>query len=467
MSPRHFHFSRADLALNSLAKLADAVLICAGLAFVELLYINEIFQPGYLLSGLGAALAFVVAGEFAGIYRPWRGETPKDEPLRILAAWLLTVALMLGIAYAAKVSGYFSRVTWFGWFVLTPIVLLYWRRAGRRAVRAFFSKRTLLARAVVWGSGELGAAVAERVRGGSSLGVRLLAYLEDNEDPCIAAASARSAGQLEDLVQQAQRGDVDIVYVALPLGEMERARQVIDRLSDSTVAVYFVPDLFTTHLAHGRWASLGDFPIISVFDSPIWGLHAGVKRGFDIAFSGLALIVLSVPMALIALGVKLSSPGPVLFKQRRYGLDGKEIRVWKFRTMRVADDGAVVRQATRGDPRVTAFGSFLRETSLDELPQFFNVLSGQMSVVGPRPHAVAHNEEYRSQIQGYMRRHKVKPGITGWAQVNGWRGETETPDKMERRVEHDLWYLRNWSLWLDLKIIWQTIFRGFRGKNAY
>jgi putative colanic acid biosynthesis UDP-glucose lipid carrier transferase len=165
--------------------------------------------------------------------------------------------------------------------------------------------------------------------------------------------------------------------------------------------------------------------------------------------------------------VKVSSPGPVLFKQRRYGIDGKEISVWKFRTMRVCEDGDHVPQATKKDPRITPLGSFLRRTSLDELPQFVNVLMGRMSIVGPRPHAVAHNELYRGQVKGYMLRHKVRPGITGWAQINGWRGETDTLDKMVNRIEHDLWYIRNWSLWLDLKIIVLTAVRGLTGMNAY
>ncbi|MCK6390428.1 MAG: exopolysaccharide biosynthesis polyprenyl glycosylphosphotransferase, partial [Azonexus sp.] len=172
-------------------------------------------------------------------------------------------------------------------------------------------------------------------------------------------------------------------------------------------------------------------------------------------------------MLLIALGVKLTSPGPVLFRQRRYGLNGKIVEILKFRSMTVCEDGSEVVQATRGDARVTPLGKFLRRTSLDELPQFFNVLQGTMSVVGPRPHAVAHNEQYRKLIRGYMLRHKVKPGITGWAQINGWRGETDTLEKMEMRVKHDLAYVQNWSLWLDFKIIVLTIFRGFRNKNAY
>jgi putative colanic acid biosynthesis UDP-glucose lipid carrier transferase len=216
-----------------------------------------------------------------------------------------------------------------------------------------------------------------------------------------------------------------------------------------------------------RWIALDGIPTVSVYETPFYGVDGSLKRIEDVVLSSLILLLIAIPMVLIAIGVKLSSPGPVLFKQTRYGLDGRRIAVWKFRSMSVTEDGAHVPQAQKNDPRVTKFGAFLRATSLDELPQFINVLRGEMSIVGPRPHAVAHNEAYRKQINGYMLRHKVKPGITGWAQINGWRGETDTLEKMEGRIEHDLWYIRSWSVLLDLKIILQTVFRGFAGRNVY
>jgi putative colanic acid biosynthesis UDP-glucose lipid carrier transferase len=196
-------------------------------------------------------------------------------------------------------------------------------------------------------------------------------------------------------------------------------------------------------------------------------MNGWLKRAEDLILGVAILAVAAIPMLLIACAVKWTSKGSILFKQRRYGLNGKVVYVWKFRTMTVSDDGETVMQAKKGDSRLTPIGAFLRRTSLDELPQFFNVLQGTMSIVGPRPHAVAHNEQYRWLIPGYMLRHKVKPGITGWAQVNGWRGETDTLEKMEKRVECDLEYMRNWSLWLDIKIVALTIFKGFYSKNAY
>jgi putative colanic acid biosynthesis UDP-glucose lipid carrier transferase len=228
-----------------------------------------------------------------------------------------------------------------------------------------------------------------------------------------------------------------------------------------------VPDLFVFDLFHANWSSVAGMPVVSVYEDPFFGIEGGIKRLEDVLLGSLILLMVSPLMLLIALGVKLTSPGPVLFKQRRYGLNGQVVEVWKFRSMTVCDDGDRVVQAKKNDARVTPFGAFLRRTSLDELPQFINVLQGQMSIVGPRPHAVAHNEEYRNMIQGYMLRHKVKPGITGWAQVNGWRGETDTLDKMQSRVDCDLAYVRNWSLWLDIKIIIKTVFKGFVGNNVY
>jgi putative colanic acid biosynthesis UDP-glucose lipid carrier transferase len=208
-------------------------------------------------------------------------------------------------------------------------------------------------------------------------------------------------------------------------------------------------------------------PVVSVYESPFYGIDGWVKRAEDVVIGSLIMVLIAPFLLLIGLGIKLTSPGPVLFKQRRYGLKGEIVEVWKFRSMSVCDDGATVVQAQKNDARVTRFGAFLRRTSLDELPQFINVLQGQMSIVGPRPHAVAHNEQYRRLIHGYMLRHKVKPGITGWAQINGWRGETDTLDKMQGRVDCDLAYVRNWSLWLDIKIIFMTILKGFVGRNVY
>jgi putative colanic acid biosysnthesis UDP-glucose lipid carrier transferase len=242
---------------------------------------------------------------------------------------------------------------------------------------------------------------------------------------------------------------------------------MLTALQDTAVSIYFVPDVFGVNVIQGRMRNMDGVPIVSLLESPFVGINGLAKRVSDIVLASLILLLVSPLLVAIAIGIKLSSPGPVIFRQRRNGLDGDEIVVYKFRSMCTTDNGPVMRQATRDDPRITPFGAFLRRTSLDELPQFINVLQGRMSIVGPRPHAVAHNDEYRPIIRSYMIRHKVKPGITGWAQVNGCRGETDVVEKMAARVEYDIAYLRTWSIGMDLRIIARTIKLVFFDRNAF
>jgi putative colanic acid biosynthesis UDP-glucose lipid carrier transferase len=244
--------------------------------------------------------------------------------------------------------------------------------------------------------------------------------------------------------------------------------ELMNALRDTTASVYFVPDAFAFDVIQARLVEINGMPALSVCDTPFHGLDAILKRTTDLVLAGIGLLLVSPVMVVVGIAVKITSRGPMLFRQRRYGLNGEEIIVYKFRSMTAAEDGHQVTQATRFDPRVTPVGRFIRRTSLDELPQLFNVLQGRMSLVGPRPHAVAHNEMYRKLISGYMIRHKVRPGITGLAQVNGLRGETETLDKMSERVRYDLEYLRHWSPWLDVIILFKTVAMAIRGsQNVY
>jgi len=304
------------------------------------------------------------------------------------------------------------------------------------------------------------------------MGIRLVgAYSEDGAGGGESATSSglKILGTIDDMVREARDGGLDVVYMTDDaIANPNRINSIIRDLGDSTVSLFLVPSLMVSDLFHARWSSLGALSAISVFDTPSHGVDGWLKRIEDIVIGSACLLVAALPMATIACAVKLSSSGPVLFRQLRYGLDAREISVWKFRTMRVCEDGrARLEQATRGDGRVTTVGGFLRRTSLDELPQLFNVLHGTMSLVGPRPHAVAHNEQYRKLIHGYMLRHKVKPGITGLAQIRGWRGETDTLEKMERRVACDFEYVQNWSVGLDIEILLATLFVPFTSKNAY
>jgi putative colanic acid biosynthesis UDP-glucose lipid carrier transferase len=275
-------------------------------------------------------------------------------------------------------------------------------------------------------------------------------------------------GKITELPNFAKVNQIDLIYISLPMASQPRILSLLDELRDTTASIYFAPDIFVTDLIQGRIDSVGGLPVVAVCETPFSGLNGLIKRASDIILSLQILLLISIPLIVIALGVKMSSPGPAIFRQRRYGLDGQEFTVYKFRTMTVREDGQIVEQAKKNDSRITPFGRFLRSTSLDELPQFFNVLQGRMSIVGPRPHAVAHNEMYRKLIKGYMQRHKVKPGITGWAQVNGYRGETEVLEKMKGRIDYDLDYLRNWSLRLDLYIIAKTVWVVLKEKtNVY
>ncbi|HBX5546745.1 TPA: undecaprenyl-phosphate glucose phosphotransferase, partial [Klebsiella pneumoniae] len=274
-------------------------------------------------------------------------------------------------------------------------------------------------------------------------------------------------GDFQKLIDDAKSGKIDRIYIAMKMSDEKEMKELIRSLTDTTCSVILIPDIFTFNILQSRTEDVNGVPVVPLFDTPLNGINMVFKRLEDIILAAIIILLISPILLVIAAVVKATSPGPVIFKQTRYGMDGKPIKVWKFRTMKVMENDDTVKQATKNDVRVTRVGSFLRKTSLDELPQFFNVLFGGMSIVGPRPHAVAHNEQYRNLIEGYMLRHKVKPGITGWAQINGWRGETDTLDKMQKRVEFDLEYIREWNIWLDLKIIFLTIFKGFVNKSAY
>jgi putative colanic acid biosynthesis UDP-glucose lipid carrier transferase len=282
-----------------------------------------------------------------------------------------------------------------------------------------------------------------------------------------ATESGGLLGSLADLPAYTKDHGVDVIFIALPMRNVQRVVQLLDDLHDTTASIYYVPDVFVFDLIQSRTGEILGMPVVAMCETPFHGYRGVVKRVIDISVAILALVLLSPLLLAVALAVKLSSPGPVIFSQRRYGLDGGEISVYKFRTMTVTEDGDQIRQATRDDDRITPIGRFLRRYSVDELPQLFNVLQGRMSVVGPRPHAVAHNEQYRKLIKGYMIRHKVLPGMTGLAQVSGCRGETARVEDMRARIEYDLEYLRRWTPMLDLKIMWMTAMVLLRDRKAY
>ncbi len=386
----------------------------------------------------------------------------------IASSWLVLLSILALCAYATRSFHYFEREVLLAWAVIAPILQWLATWLGRTIVRRRADRPESRRTAVVVGAGALGVKVARALQGGDNGGADFVGFFDDRSDGRLdAEAKSRMLGNLAQVAAYTTENRVREVYITLPLGSQPRIVELLDQLQGTTASLFFVPDVFGISIIQGRLQDMNGVPVVGICETPFTGTNELVKRISDVVIASIILVLISPLMLAIAIGVKLSSPGPVLFKQRRNGLDGHEIVVYKFRSMRTMEDGDVVRQATRNDPRVTPFGAFLRRTSFDELPQFFNVLRGTMSIVGPRPHAVTHNEEYRQIIKAYMVRHKVKPGITGWAQVNGQRGETDTVEKMKARVEYDLEYLRNWSLALDLKIIVATIRVLFFDRHAY
>lgn len=394
----------------------------------------------------------------------------RQEVICIWVAWFGVILTILFFAYATKTSTEYSRRLILTWFMLTPFMLAFWR-ALVQTVLGYIRERGFNTRSVaIVGAREPGAKLARTILDSPWTGLNLIGFFDDRKPAGsrpLADKTVNVIGDLDSVVRGARDGKIEIIYITLPLRAEKRIRDLIEKLSETTASVYIVPDLLVSDLMKSSWVNVGDLPTVSIFETPFYGVDGMLKRFEDLILGSIIFLVVLIPMIFIAIGVKLSSPGPILFKQYRYGLQGNKIEVWKFRTMTVYENGDDVQQVTMNDPRVTRFGRILRMTSLDELPQFINVLQGRMSIVGPRPHAVVHNDQYRKLISGYMLRHKVKPGITGLAQISGWRGETDTLEKMKKRIDYDLDYIRKWSIWLDLKIIFKTLFVGFTGKNAY
>jgi putative colanic acid biosynthesis UDP-glucose lipid carrier transferase len=321
--------------------------------------------------------------------------------------------------------------------------------------------------AVIVGVNEQGLLLSKMIEEQPLLGIKLLGFFEDRRVNRLPRRPMRLLGRMGDVAAFVSENGVNVVYITLPISPRPGLSKLLRALRDTVASVYFVPDLHALNNIQARVDVVHGIPMFAVYASPFFGVRPLAKRASDIILSGLAVICLSPVLIAVAVGVKLTSDGPIIFRQRRYGLDGRQIMVYKFRSMTVTEDGSSsYTQVTRSDSRVTPFGAFIRRTSLDELPQLLNVLEGTMSLVGPRPHAIAVNEHYRSLIPSYMLRHKVKPGITGWAQVNGFRGGDDLRT-MTKRIEFDLDYLKNWSIWFDLRIIVRTCSVIWSDRDAY
>lgn len=393
------------------------------------------------------------------------------EPLKVVRNTILIWISLAGLVVLfGMVSGYintFSPEALELWLWLTPVNYLLAVFALRYSAPWLLKLQGPPKRAIIAGMNDQGIAIAESFLHSDYNTTTCLGFFDDRIAERLSNPHQFPViGNISDIADYVKQENVNVIYLSLPMSNQPRIIKLLDDLKDTTASIYFLPDIFLTDLIQGRMGQVDGIPVVAVCETPFTGVNGLAKRISDMLFASIILTLISPIMLAIAIGVKLSSPGPVIFKQRRYGLDGQEILVYKFRSMTTCDNGAKVVQATKNDARITPFGGFLRKTSLDELPQFINVIQGRMSIVGPRPHAVAHNEMYRKIIKGYMIRHKVKPGVTGWAQVNGLRGETDTLDKMQARIEFDIDYLRNWSLRLDLYIILKTVWVVARGQDS-
>jgi putative colanic acid biosynthesis UDP-glucose lipid carrier transferase len=387
----------------------------------------------------------------------------------VIFRWLLLLAVLLAVGYVTKspLQDYPRRV-FLTWAAVTPLALIVATLVMQEAMRRFLLNAVDSRTAIFAGYNTSSLELARRLKSNPAMRIEVGGFFDDrSSDRLGMEPDATLVGTLADLGNYVKLNRSDVIFIALPIRHVKRVMNLLDDLRDTTASIYYVPDIFVFDLIQARSGEVHGIPVVAMCETPFYGYRGVAKRLTDIVLSLIILFLLLPLLALIAVLVKISSPGPIIFKQRRYGLDGREIAVYKFRSMRVTEDGALVRQASRADSRITRIGGLLRRTSLDELPQLINVLQGRMSLVGPRPHAVAHNEEYRKLIKGYMVRHKVLPGITGLAQVNGCRGETAELKDMEARVNFDLDYLRHWSPMLDIKIILLTIVRVFRDDKAY
>jgi putative colanic acid biosynthesis UDP-glucose lipid carrier transferase len=455
------NFYSAPQSVTSLIAAFMEPSITVGVYLLALMMSDEpVLRPDLTLCLLVFALTFPGRNRFRDRY--------LTAAVDIASSWVMLLLILALCGYATRSLNFFDKDVLLFWAIATPVLQMAGMWLGRRILQWQATVPENRRPAIVIGAGALGVKVAHALTEGRQQGTDFIGYFDDRNDGRVhGEAGPLRLGGLKGAAPFVREQGIRDVYITLTLGSQPRIIELLEDIQGTTASIYFVPDVFGISIIQGRLQDMNGVPVVGICETPFTGTNRLAKRASDIVLASLILLLISPVLALLAIGVKLSSPGPVIFKQRRNGLDGDEIVVYKFRSMRAMDDGAVVRQATKGDARITPFGAFLRRTSLDELPQFFNVLQGRMSIVGPRPHAVAHNELYRQLIKAYMVRHKVKPGITGWAQVNGQRGETDTLEKMQARVEYDLEYLRNWSLGFDLQIIARTVKVAFFDRDAY
>lgn len=453
---------------NLLARLFDVAMIVAGALVASQIRFDDVSQRSFYLAFVAFAAAFSLAVFPAlGVYESWRGRSKSALAGQVALSWLIVQACAMVLMFSLHRIDFVSRLWFAYWTGMAGAGMIAGRMVTHTVLGRVRNAGLNLKQVAVAGCGDHCDEIVRKIDLAPAAGFRATAAYN-------VQAGAKMNTRVpvfedhEAFANYVRTQNVGEVWLALPLTEERAILKLVDEFRNDLINIRFMPDVRTLSLFEGSVTNLLGVPTINLAASPLPPNALLQKEIFDRVFAAAALIGVSPVMIACALAVKLTSRGPVFFKQRRKGADGRVFSIYKFRSMRMhVEKEGELRQATRNDPRITRVGAFLRRTSLDELPQFFNVLRGDMSVVGPRPHALEHDDLYQKVVSGYIHRYRIKPGITGWAQVNGFRGETDRIEKMEGRVAHDLYYLGNWSFGLDMKIIFATIFKGLRHTNAY
>lgn len=442
-----------------------ALTVVGYLYLLARLYQQPFDSQYQLLQLISGTLAYLLLRRH-DLTAAWRPTQAGSVGTRVLIGWGWIVAMLLFLGFFTRSAEAYSRVVLLAWFLTTPLVLLLVHLLAVFILRQLVPEASEGRSTIIVFANDSARVLSEKLQ--RSSGHKLLGYFDDRDEGRTGGGipGLTLLGRASEAAQYVKDHDVKVVFVVLPDSGSRRAIESLDALGDTTASLYYVPDFFVFSMLKAKIGEFEGVPVLQLAETPFYGVDGLLKRIFDIGFGIFALIALTPVLIGIAIAVKRSSPGPALFKQVRYGLNGKRFEVYKFRSMVVNND-ADTKQASRNDNRITKVGAFIRKTSLDELPQFWNVVKGDMSVVGPRPHPVALNENSRKEVKRYMLRHKVKPGVTGWAQVNGLRGETANIELMEERIRFDLEYIRNWSPWFDIKIIVRTVVLVFRDDMAF
>lgn len=469
MIPRGLLKEYFNLLILLLRSIDSIIIFSAGWVIYEAKFGSLAISSPYLIAMCSGVLLAWFLFSFFQLYGGIRANQLSVYFLRILQAVALLWLLLACLGFITKTGEWYSRLWLTEWMALSFFLLVMSRFLLLLFLRWMRSQGFNEKRVVIIGAGDMGRKLAETIQQAHWTGFRIVAMIDDDAANKPARIHDIPVVMMPPSLSDYLKGEsVDEIWITLPLRAEDRVKAILYELRHTTITTRYLLDIFGLNPLNHSITDLAGFPVLNIQTTPMKGVNRIVKAIEDRLLAFMILLIISPLMLVIALGVKLSSRGPVFFKQKRLGWDGKVIKVYKFRTMVQHEEvHGQVTQATAHDKRVTPFGRLLRRTSLDELPQFINVLQGRMSIVGPRPHALAHNEQYKDTIHVYMQRHRMKPGITGWAQINGWRGETDTLDKMQKRVEYDLYYINHWSLWFDFKIIFMTFIRGFVSRNAY